>query len=299
MNLQKLINSRFGVGSALLFGQLMPRILGYPLAKRIAHWFSNSESSSLVDAMRVNQWVAHHGELTGEQLDDLVEKVFMNSGQALYELYHNLHSPKTINRMVEYSDGFSQMLERYRHSGKGTIIVAPHLGSFDIGGLALAVRKVSFQTLSFPNPNEGYQLQNYIREKYGLYVTPMSITSMREAEQRLRDSGMVLTGLDRPLPDSKYTPMFFGRPTHLPVSYIAMAIKNKVPVAVVCCYANGKRFILDASEIIEMIPYRDRQEEIERNAERVLFEAEKMIRAHPEQWFMYYPLWPELIDKIH
>jgi lauroyl/myristoyl acyltransferase len=163
----------------------------------------------------------------------------------------------------------------------------------------LAVRKVSFQTLSFPNPNEGYQLQNYIREKYGLYVTPMSVSSMREAEQRLRDAGMVLTGLDRPLPDSKYTPKFFGRPTHLPVSYIAMAIKNQVPVAVVCCYADGKRFILDASEIIDMLPFKDRQEEIERNAERVLLEAEKMIRAHPEQWFMYYPLWPELIGKIN
>jgi lauroyl/myristoyl acyltransferase len=298
MNMQQLINSRFGVGSALLFGQLMPRFIGYPLARRIAHWFSSSESSSLVGAMRVNQWVAHHGKLNAIQLDKLVEKVFMNSGLALYELYHNLHSPKTINSLVEYSDRFSHMLKQYRESGRGTIIVAPHLGSFDIGGLALAVRKVSFQTLSFPNPNEGYQLQNYIREKYGLYVTPMSVSSMREAEQRLRDGGMVLTGLDRPLPDSKYKPMFFGRPTPLPVSYIAMAIKNHVPVVVVCCYAEGKRFILDASETIEMLPINDRQEEIERNAERVLFEAEKMILAHPEQWFMYYPLWPELNGKI-
>jgi lauroyl/myristoyl acyltransferase len=298
MNYQKLINSRFGVGSALLFGQLMPRAVGYPLARKIAHWFSSSESSSLVDAMRVNQSVAHHGELNSEQLDDLVTNVFMNSGYALYELYHNLHSPKTINSMVEYSDDFSQMLEHYQKSGKGAVIVAPHLGSFDIGGLALAVRKVSFQTLSFPNPTEGYQLQNYIREKYGLYVTPMSVSSMREAEQRLRNGGLVLTGLDRPLPNSNYNPRFFGRPTSLPVAYIAMAIKNQVPVVVVCCYSIGKQFILDASEIIEMVHYQDRQEGIERNAERALSEAEKMILAHPEQWFMYYPLWPELIGTI-
>jgi lauroyl/myristoyl acyltransferase len=299
MNFQNLINSRFGVGSALLFGQLMPRAVGYPLARKIARWFSNSKSSSLVDAMRVNQWVAHQGELTAEQLDELVESVFMNSGYALYELYHNLHSPRTINKMVSYSEGFTQMLSTYQNSGIGAILVAPHLGSFDIGGLALAVRKVPFQTLSFPNPSEGYQLQNYIREKYGLYVTPMSVASMREAEQRLRDGGMVLTGLDRPLPASKYKPMFFRRPTPLPVSYIAMAIKNKVPVAVVCCYSSGKDFILDASEMVHMLPYPDRQEEIERNAERVLVQAEKMILAHPEQWFMYYPLWPELIGKIN
>ncbi len=299
MNFQNLINSRFGVGSALLLGQLTPRFIGYPLAREIAGWFSGSKSSTLVKAMRVNQWVAHKSALSPDQLDDLVRSVFANSGRSLYDLYHNLHSPRVINGMVDYSDGFTGMLDKYHSSGRGAIIVAPHLGSFDIGGLALAVRKVSFQTLSYPNPGDGYQLQNYIREKYGLYITPMSVSSMREAEQRLREAGLVLTGLDRPLPGSKYTPRFFGKPTALPVSYIAMAVKNEVPVVVVCCYSDGKRYVLDASEMIEMVTCQDRREEIERNAERVLAEAEKMILAHPEQWFMYYPLWPELIDSIN
>jgi lauroyl/myristoyl acyltransferase len=298
MNFQNLINSRFGVGSALLLGQLTPRFVGYPIARGIAGWFSTSPSSTLVKAMRVNQWVAHKESLTPEQLDDLVKSVFANSGRSLYDLYHNLHSSRLINNMVDYSDNFSSMLEKYHSSGRGAIIVAPHLGSFDIGGLALATRKVQFQTLSYPNPGDGYQLQNYIREKYGLYITPMSVSSMREAEQRLREAGMVLTGLDRPLPGSKYTPRFFGKATALPVSYIPMAIKNNVPVAVVCCYSDGKRYILDASEMIEMVSYKDRQEEIEHNAEQVLVEAEKMILAHPEQWFMYYPLWPELTGSI-
>jgi lauroyl/myristoyl acyltransferase len=298
MNIQKLINSRFGVGGALLLGQIMPRSIGYPLARRIAGYFSSQKSSLLVRAMRANQWVAHDGKLTPDQLDEISSRVFGNSSRALYDLYHNLHSPKAINDLVAFSDNFSSMLSQYHNSGKGAIITAPHLGSFDIGGLALAVRKISFQTLSFPNPNEGYQLQNYIREKYGLYITPMSVSSMREAEQRLRDGGLVLTGLDRPLPDSKYQPRFFGRPTALPVSYIPMAIKNNVPVVVVCCYADGERYVLDASQMIEMIPYKDRQEEIERNAENVLAEAEKMIYNHVDQWFMYYPLWPELLDTI-
>jgi lauroyl/myristoyl acyltransferase len=299
MNFQNLINSRFGVASALLLGQLMPRFIGDPLARSIAGWFSSNQSSMLVKAMRVNQSVVHEGTLSPVQLDELVGKVFANSGQSLYDLYHNIHSPRIINSLVDYSDNFSHMLEYYQNSGKGAMFAAPHLGSFDIGGLALAVRKVPFQTLSYPNPGEGYQLQNYIREKYGLYITPMSISSMREAEQRLWAAGLALTGLDRPLPGSKYKPRFFGRPTELPVSYIPMAIKTKVPVVVVCCFADQHRYILDASEPVEMISYKDRQEEIERNAERVLHEAEKMIRAHPEQWFMYYPLWPELIDSIN
>ncbi|MGB8252500.1 MAG: lysophospholipid acyltransferase family protein, partial [Anaerolineaceae bacterium] len=217
---------------------------------------------------------------------------------AIYDLYHNLHNPKAINKLAEYSESFSCMYESYQEGKRGYIITAPHLGSFDIGGLALGLRNVSFQTLSYPNPGNGYQLQNYFREKYGLYITPMSVSSMREAEQRLRDGGMVLTGLDRPLAGSRYRPKFFGRPAALPVSYIPMAIKTGVPVVVVSCYYDGEKYILDASEPVEMKSYPDRQEEIERNAERVLLEAERMIRAHPDQWFMYYPVWPELLGTI-
>lgn len=298
MNLQSIINSRVGVGSALLFGQLMPNFVGYPLAKGVAGLLAIRKTGVLASAMRVNQWVVNDGKVSSDQLNKIVSGVFRNSSKAIYDLYHNLHNPKAINNLVEYSDKFSQMYERYKKGKRGYIITAPHLGSFDIGGLALGLRNVSFQTLSYPNPGDGYQLQNYFREKYGLYITPMSISSMREAEQRLRDGGMVLTGLDRPLANSRYTPRFFGRPAALPVSYIPMAIKTRVPVVVVCCYDDGDHYILDSSEPVEMIAYRDRQEEIERNAERVLHEAERMIHAHPDQWFMYYPVWPELMNMI-
>jgi lauroyl/myristoyl acyltransferase len=33
---------------------------------------------------------------------------------------------------------------------------------------------------------------------------------------------------------------------------------------------------------------------IEANAERVLVEAEKFIRLAPNQWSMFYPVWPEV-----
>jgi KDO2-lipid IV(A) lauroyltransferase len=298
LNLQSIINSRIGVGSALLFGQLTPHFIGYPLSRAVAGLLSCRKNGVLVSAMRVNQWVVHDGALPAPELDSLVSRVFVNSSKSIYDLYHNLHNPRLVNKLVEYSDNFSRMYAAYQKGNRGYIITAPHLGNFDIGGLALGLRNVSFQTLSYPNPGEGYQLQNYIRKKYGLYITPMSVSSMREAEQRLKDGGMVLTGLDRPLAGSRYCPRFFGRPAALPVSYVPMAIKTGVPIVVVCCYYDGKRYILDASDPVEMNRYPDRQEEIERNAEFVLFEAEKMIRAHPDQWFMYYPVWPDVVDSL-
>ena len=47
-----------------------------------------------------------------------------------------------------------------------------------------------------------------------------------------------------------------------------------------------------------MKPYEDAQDEIERNAEKVLAEGEKMIGQNPSQWAMTYPVWPEALDEM-
>jgi lauroyl/myristoyl acyltransferase len=43
-----------------------------------------------------------------------------------------------------------------------------------------------------------------------------------------------------------------------------------------------------------MEPRNDPREEIIYNTERVLTVAEKFISAHPEQWSMFFPVWPDL-----
>jgi len=47
-----------------------------------------------------------------------------------------------------------------------------------------------------------------------------------------------------------------------------------------------------------MESYPDRHQEIILNAERVLSIAEAAIRRAPQQWAMFYPVWPEMLDKM-
>ena len=44
-----------------------------------------------------------------------------------------------------------------------------------------------------------------------------------------------------------------------------------------------------------MIPHPDREQEILQNAERVLQAAEDMILRAPEEWVMFYPVWPDTL----
>jgi lauroyl/myristoyl acyltransferase len=109
-----------------------------------------------------------------------------------------------------------------------------------------------------------------------------------------------MTGLDRPAPESSYSPKFFGHPSRLPVFYTRLAMKTRVPVIVVAVRdePDGTHMI-DCSEMIWMEPRSDPREEIIYNTERVLTVAEKFISAHPEQWSMFFPVWPDLLEETN
>ena len=42
----------------------------------------------------------------------------------------------------------------------------------------------------------------------------------------------------------------------------------------------------------------DRYSEIMVNAENILKISQQIISQVPEQWAMYYPVWPDLVDQV-
>jgi KDO2-lipid IV(A) lauroyltransferase len=168
-----------------------------------------------------------------------------------------------------------------------------------LAGAALALNGLCFQTLSFPNVNDGYAWQNRIRRHLGLEVTPLSMSSLQLARERLQKGGTVLSGLDRPHPGSNYMPRFFGRPAALPVFHVRLGLRTHCPIYVVAVLTqpDGK-YYLDCSEAIWMQPHPNANTEIITNAEKVLLAGEVFIRKAPEQWAMTYAVWPEVINAI-
>jgi lauroyl/myristoyl acyltransferase len=110
---------------------------------------------------------------------------------------------------------------------------------------------------------------------------------------------MVLTGLDRPIPDPKYHPRFFGHAAALSTHYISLALKARVPVVIMAAIyqADGKYHVLSSGPI-EMEWDSDREKEILRNAENVLNQAEAFIRLAPQQWNVPMPIWPQLLGNV-
>jgi lauroyl/myristoyl acyltransferase len=296
MNLQKLINSQFGVMSALYLGRIIPPGVGHPLSRHLARQVASRRDQPMMRAIRANQRVVSAGRLSGPELDQWAVGVVENTARCLYDYYHTLNDTDVTRRMVDYTPAFENCLDRTLNSKQGVLIVAPHLSNFELALRAIVGRGLNALVLSYPEPPGGYRLQNEVRRRTGLEIAPLSISTMRQASERLQSGGYVVTGVDRPVSGEKYRPHFFGRPAALPVTHVRLALKTRVPVLVLGnqMLPDG-RICLDASDPIAMKPHPDLTIELERNAEAILEQAASFIRRVPQQWSMFYPVWPEAL----
>jgi lauroyl/myristoyl acyltransferase len=292
MNIQDISTNKSAVAFALFTGKVLPIKLSYWLSKQIADWVSSRQMSSMVQAVRANQWHIKKDH-SQKSLDLAVRAVFRHAARCISDLSHYLGNPAAPKSLFIDTPESQGLIERSQKGHKGLFIVAPHMSNFDLVMLALGQSGLKAQILSYSQPGDAYRTQNTIREKSGMEITPISPSSLIQALRRLKEGGIVVTGIDRPVPDQKEYLNFFNSPAPLPTGHIRLSLKADVEVAVVAARMNSDgKYKLLISQPIELKRFPDSKREIKHNAETVLKEVEKYILQAPDQWLMYYPVWP-------
>jgi lauroyl/myristoyl acyltransferase len=298
MRIETLIQSQAGLNLASSLARTAPPWLGYRVASLAARLISSRRGSSLVQAVRANQWVVSGGALSGEELDHAVRAAFEQSARSIYELYHYLKKPEAASDLFVIEDSVQSILERPAFDRRGLVVAGLHLSSFDLALQWLFLQGVQALVLTIPHPEGGRRIEFEIRRRTGMNLVPASVNGIRLAVRHLEQGGIVATGIDRPQPGSEPQPCFFGREASLPVHYVYLALKAKAQVRVVFprLEQDGKYHLL-ASPPIEMDPHPDRDEQLRQNAEKVLSLAEGYIRQSPAQWAISQPVWPEVLNQ--
>jgi lauroyl/myristoyl acyltransferase len=299
ISFQRFLNSRFGVGFTLAFARTLPPVVGYPFARILADQISSRRYLELVQAARINQFVAHGEGMSADELEIAVTKTLRHTAHCLYDTYHYFQNEEAIQRLVVIGSEARKMLEQIKYLKEGIILVGPHLSNFDFVGQATSGTELDALALAIPRPGGGYKWQNEIRRDSGMEIVPTSLGTMRRARQVLKEGGIVVTAIDRPIEGSKHLIKFFGRPASLPLHHILLALKTDVPIIVVAVIMkpDGRYEVVHSDPVI-MERADDRETELVLNAERVLRIAEEFIRLAPSQWSMYYPVWPEVQDRL-
>jgi KDO2-lipid IV(A) lauroyltransferase len=275
--------------------------MGYRLASSLGSFFSSMKSLDINEAVRLNQFVVNGQVNSPEELSEKNKQVLIHAGRCFIDLYQCFSNPDLIDDLVPFTPEMQEFID-LSHQNQGYLVVAPHLSNFDLVALSLVQKGFTGKVLSFPNPGSGYQLQNEIRTSLGMDLVPLDTPNLeRDIIDYLKSGGIAATGIDRPIPGRKkrHYLNFFGHPSPLQAGYIQTALAADVPIIVVTgiMYPDGT-YGFKYNGPIELKKHNNKLEEIKLNAEMILKVVEEYIKLAPEQWLMFYPVWPDFQQEV-
>jgi len=296
IDLKELATSPRALRLGMYTSQYTPETLGHRLAWQAAGVVSRFKPTVYRIAQENLSQVLGPG-IERQTLDETVRKVFHTTLRNYFDLFRALRLPfEELLASVDFPEEAKSIIQSLWKQEKGSIVVFPHLGNFDLGGQVAAAYLPETQVITLPNPPPGFELTNELRKKTGVKITPLSTAALREAFRTLKREGVVSVAADRPVSELDEPVSFFGRPARVPSAHIRLALKTDAVVVIGCCiYSNEtKRYTLHIKPPMQMIRTGNHEEEFEINMRRVLDEMEKLIRRWPEQWQMFVPVWPKL-----
>jgi lauroyl/myristoyl acyltransferase len=293
MRFQDALSGQLPIRIGHWIGQHMPRSVGYGLSRAIARF--------VVHFKPVVYWTVRRNlrQVMGHDVDDeMIHQVFYHAGQTYYDFFRAVGQPSSeIVRSVGISSATLDLMRSEMAAGRGVLLLGVHMSNFDLALLMLGAQGLPAQILSLASPQPGYDLLDDMRKVESLEATMISPQSLRAAVRRLKGGGLVMTGADRPVPGDQALTEFFGRLACLPVGPARMALMTGATVLLgACVYDPEEGYVLDISGPIEMVRTGNREEDVLASTRRLAVVMEEYVRAHPAQWMMFHPVWPDLPD---
>lgn len=292
--LQRFLGSRIVTGTGMFLSRYVPAFIGYAgagLIARLIVWLK----PAVYWVVLGNLHQVMGGRADEKTLRLLTRRVFFNNARNTYDLWRLVsRGREAIRAAFHFPSEARHHIEQGLRRGKGVIIVGTHTGNFDLGILALAAHGLEVQVLGLAMPpGGGFYLMDRMRARAGVRMTSINISSLREAIARLRDGGIVLTGVDRPVGNEEATVEFFGRPALLPTGHVRLALKTDAVILVAGNYRDPNvGYTVRVSPPIEMIRTGDPHQDLQVNMRRVTACLEEYIRTWPDQWALFLPVWP-------
>ncbi len=283
-------------------GLAIARTVPYKHARRLARWLADRAAvrseSRLVRSVRANQAMVRGLPYQDPRLDEAVRSVLRQAAHSHLVLFRAVaRGAAALKEAGCLAPEFEDAIRCAMRSGRGVLVAGAHMGSFDVAMLTLGERGLPAQVLAYRNPEGSYKALNAIRLRFGLDLTPVSLAALRKAHRRLSQGGLVVTGVDRPDPSGEHLE-FFGRRALMPVGYARLALQTGALVLPAACLREGDYgYRVVGGPPIEPPQNNDPRQGARVLAQDVLAQLERIIAAHPSQWLMFFPVWPETLPQ--
>ena len=219
------------------------------------------------------------------EVSRVARRAFQNYGRMLMDflLIGSVTPEELLHSMTI---GGREHLDAALAGGRGAIIAAPHMGSWDMAGSyggALGY-PISAVTERFPGSLNDAVVRT--RQRFGLNIIMLGHSAVRGITQALKVNNIVAL-----LCDLQQGPglevRFFGRRAIVPGGPAAIALKTGAPLIPACQYATSPD--RHHVHIDPPLVLRDGETK-ERLMQRVVDRLEVFIKERPEQWYAFRPM---------
>lgn len=204
---------------------------------------------------------------------------------------------KALFSLIGRGEGLEH-LEAALSRGNGAILVSPHFGNWELGGLGLSDKGYTLNVLTFREENQGVnELREEVRGSRGIrfiYVdrndtSPLAII---EAVNALRRNEVLALLGERDGSSHTDSFDFFGRPAQIPLGPAYLAMATGAPVIPVFVPLEGGKYTTIMEEPIFFSGGRaEHGKGVREGTERLLRVFERYIGKYPDQWYNFYDYW--------
>ncbi|MBM3127082.1 MAG: hypothetical protein FJ009_00420 [Chloroflexi bacterium] len=227
----------------------------------------------------------------------VTQRAFQNFARLLRDvmLYPSMSLRDLEARItIQHGEYFEQALAR----GKGAIVVSAHFGNMDLPSALLAHRYAPFTLVGETlRPPQLMDLLTRIRRDKKVFLYPYE-SAPRKIIEALKRNEMTTFLLDFGVThhfDITTVPVnFFATETDFPAGPAQLALLTGAPIVVGHAHVQlDGHIVVDVTPPIVIERSGSRHRDLQMTMQEIARRMEAFIRAHPEQWYIFRPMWKD------
>ncbi|MDD5355811.1 MAG: lysophospholipid acyltransferase family protein [Candidatus Omnitrophica bacterium] len=273
------------------FGEFLACIFPWGFAYKVGIFLANlqflisrKDREAVINNLRVI--------LPNEKEDVITEKareVFVNFGLYLVEFFRFSKIDRAYvnkNFIISGKENIDSALKK----GKGLIVLAAHIGNWELGGMALSLLGYPLMVIALdhkdPRINNFFKMR---RQSKGIEVVSLG-SSIKQCYRGLSNNKVVALLGDREFGKSGYSLDFLGKKKIIPRGAAVLALRTGAPlVPVFVTRQDLNQIKIECLPALD-IPDKSSELDVIKKYAKII---EEYIYKYPSQWLMFREFWRE------
>ena len=282
----------FGYKLAALLSRKLPRKIGLSAASFLGYAVARIDKKRRGQVIR-NAARLSDSEFSRKEVKDFLRKTFESYAHYWLNTFRLIDMTEEELERTFSHDGW-ELIETAIKEDPGVILVLPHLGAWDWGGLWISkIKGVPVTAVVEPlEPPELFEWFKRSRNALGMEVIPVGPDAGSQVIKAISDKRVIVLVSDRDIGGSSVEVEFFGEKTLLPAGPATLALRTGATLLPVAIYNKSDGCHGVVRPAISLERKGKFRSDVKRITQTIAEEMEFLIRKAPEQWHLMQPNWP-------